>query len=107
MQLDARPGGDLVEPWSDGTRVVVTAGRVTRCEPPVALELTWADDGWPGDTRVAFRLRAAGTGTRLVLEHSGWGVHPAARRKGLVEAHAGGWSSHLKKLVAYAAQRRQ
>jgi uncharacterized protein YndB with AHSA1/START domain len=101
VDLRARPGGGLRETWSDGARRVITSGRVTRCEPPSALELTWADDDWPGETRVAFHLSEHGGGTRLVLDHSGWGVHPAGRRRDLIGAHSRGWSQSLARLAEY------
>jgi uncharacterized protein YndB with AHSA1/START domain len=105
VDLKARPGGTLVERWSDGRRTVITLGHVTRCDPPHALELTWADDDWPGHTAVGFHLSAYGGGTRLALDHSGWGVHPAGERKSLIDAHAGGWSRYLARLADYAADR--
>jgi uncharacterized protein YndB with AHSA1/START domain len=104
VQLQARPGGTLRETWSDGARQVITSGQVTRCDPPAALELSWADDDWPGETRVAFHLAGHGDGTRLVLDHSGWGVHPADRRSDLIGAHASGWSQYLARLAEYATE---
>jgi uncharacterized protein YndB with AHSA1/START domain len=106
VNLQARPGGTLRETWTDGARRVVTAGLVTRCEPPSALELTWADDDWPGETRVAFHLAARGDRTRLVLDHAGWEMHPADRRSELIDAHASGWSRYLVRLAEYATQGR-
>ncbi len=90
VELQARLGGTLVETWSDGGREVVTSGEVTRCDPPRALELTWADHDWPGATRVGFHLSGHGAGTRLVLDHSGWDAHPAGERQRLIAAHADG-----------------
>ncbi len=102
VDLHARPAGTFLERRSDGGRQVVTAGEVTRCDPPVALKMTWADDDWPGATRVAFCLSEHGAGTRLTLDHSGWRVHPAARRQTLIQDLAGGWCHHLTRLVGYA-----
>jgi uncharacterized protein YndB with AHSA1/START domain len=106
VDLQARAGGTLVERWSDGGRTVITSGKVTRCDPPFALELTWADSDWPAETQVAFHLFEDGDGTRLVLDHSGWSVHPAGERRKLLEAHAAGWSRHLERLAEYAAESR-
>jgi uncharacterized protein YndB with AHSA1/START domain len=103
VDLDARPGGRLVETWVDDGRVVVTSGEVTRCEPPRALEMSWADEGWPSPTSVAFRLAEHEGGTRLVLEHTGWDVHPAGERQALIDAHVAGWSRHLGRLAEQAA----
>ncbi len=104
VELQARLGGKLVETWSDGGREVITSGEVTRCDPPRALEMTWADHDWPGDTRVGFHLSEHAAGTRLVLDHSGWGVHPAGEQQRLIDAHAGGWSQSLARLADYAAE---
>jgi uncharacterized protein YndB with AHSA1/START domain len=106
VSLQARPGGTFRETWSDGVREVVTAGEVTRCEPPIALELTWADDDWPAATKVAIHLSENGDGTRVVLTHSGWGIHPPDKRQAMIEGHARGWSDHLAALAAYAAKER-
>lgn len=104
VELDARPDGAFREVWSDGDREIVTAGEITRFESPVALELSWADDDWPGSTLVAFRLSERDEGTRLVLEHSGWDVHPETTRETLVDSHAAGWSNHLERLVEYCSR---
>ena len=104
VDLQARPGGKLVETWSDGGRMVNTSGDVTRCDPPLALEMTWADDDWPADTNVAFGLSESGGGTRLVLDHAGWSVHPVGERQKMIDAHAAGWSRYLARLAEYAAE---
>lgn len=65
--------------------------------------MTWADDGWPGETIVAFYLSEYRYGTRLLFEHSGWDIHPFDRRGILIEAHAAGWRQYLEQFVDYAA----
>lgn len=105
VTLEAKPGGTFLERWSDGTRQVVTAGVVARCQAPTLLEMTWADDDWPGDTRVAFQLSTSGDATRVVLEHSGWRVHPDAERQSLMEAHTAGWAQHMEALTDYTTNR--
>lgn len=107
VDLDASPGGTFREIWSDGDREVTTVGEITRFESPVALELTWADDDWPGPTTVAFRLSERDEGTRLILEHSRWDVHPESTRENLVDSHATGWSNHLERLVEYCSRLRE
>lgn len=102
VELEVRRGGAFRETWSDGTRQVVTSGEVTRMEPPTALEMTWADDDWSGQTRVMFRLSGHGRSTRLHLEHSGWSVHPEEERRQLIDVHAKGWRQHLTRLADYA-----
>ncbi len=104
VDLQPRSGGGFLEKWSDGTREVITSGEVTRCDPPFALEMTWADDDWPADTRVTFHLSEHGDGTRLVLDHSGWSVHSPSRREKLICGHAHGWSQHLARLAEYATE---
>ncbi|UUP18760.1 SRPBCC family protein [Nitratireductor thuwali] len=102
VSLDARPGGALREVWSNGRREVVTAGLVTRLEPPRLLAMSWADDDWPGETEVSFALEEKDGGTQLLLVHSGWGIHPPERRSGLMEAHAQGWGGHIERLARRA-----
>jgi uncharacterized protein YndB with AHSA1/START domain len=104
VELQARLGGKLLETWHDGSREIVTSGEVTRCDPPSALEMSWADDDWPGSTRVAFYLSGDVHGTRLILKHSGWSVHSAGKREKLIDGHAQGWSQHLVRLAGYAAE---
>ena len=104
VDLQARAGGKLLETWADGRRQVLTSGEVTRCDPPWALEMTWGDDDWPGDTTVAFHLSERGEGTHLVLDHRGWSVHAAGKRKELIDGHARGWSQSLARLAEYATE---
>ena len=104
VDLQPRTGGAFLEKWSDGAREVITSGEVTRCDPPFALELTWADHDWPADTRVTFFLSGHGDRTRLALDHSGWGGHPPGGREELIRGHAHGWSLHLARLAEYATE---
>lgn len=106
VRLEARPGGQLVERWSDGSREVTTSGRVTHVDPPQLLELTWAEDDWPAETQVEFSLTEEGEArrTELVLVHSGWESLPGSRRGALIRNHAAGWSHHMKNLADYVAE---
>lgn len=104
VTLEARPGGQLVERWSDGSREVTTSGRVLHVEPAQSLELTWADDDWPGETQVEFSLAEAESRTELVLTHSGWDQLPTSGRAALIRNHAAGWSHHLQNLADYVAE---
>lgn len=104
VALEATPGGRLVERWRDAAgRPVETTGTITRCEPPVSLEMTWADDGWPVVTRVAFRLEPTPGGTRVILEHAGWDRFPGEEGPRLLDQHAAGWEHHLRSFGAYLA----
>jgi uncharacterized protein YndB with AHSA1/START domain len=76
VDLQARPGSKLLERWSAGGLEVLTSGVVTRCDPAVVLEMTWADDEQPADTRLGFRVSEHRDSTRHVLDHSGWSVQP-------------------------------
>ncbi len=104
VTLEAHPGGQLVERWSDGSREVTTSGRVIHVEPQQSLGLTWADDDWPGETQVEFSLSEEASRTELVLTHSGWDSLPTSGRAALIRNHATGWSHHLKNLADYVAE---
>ena len=103
VRMDPRVGGTLREEWADASgREVVTAGVVTRLDPPTLLEMTWADDDWPGETTVRFALATPdGGGTLLSLEHRGWHALPADRRRRLIDEHAAGWRHHVRSLRSY------
>ncbi len=60
--------------------------RITRCEPPHLLAITW-EDGAAGE--VTFALTAEGERTRLLLTHTGLRGRDDAINFG------GGWLSHL------------
>lgn len=50
---------------------------VLECEPPRQLVFSWSAGGPVENTQVSFLLEAAGSGTRLVFEHSGFDLsHP-------------------------------
>lgn len=102
FSLDARPGGSFREAWSDGTRTVVTSGRVKRFEPPHALGLSWADDDWPAETDVLFTLTEQPEGsTTVTLDHGGFDAVADRDPRRLVADHAVGWRFHMEALRAY------
>jgi uncharacterized protein YndB with AHSA1/START domain len=86
--LQAEAGGKFRETWLQDGREIITSGEVIFCEPPRALEMSWADGAWPGYTKVAFCLSQHGEGTRLTLDHSGWDVQPKGERQALMDARA-------------------
>ncbi len=96
-------GGELREQWTDASgQEIVTTGVVTRWDPPSSLEMTWADDDWPGETQVLFTLEERdGSRSILRLEHRGWQALPAERRRRLIDEHAAGWCRHLESLGSY------
>lgn len=103
VSFDARPGGRLVERWTDpGGRDVVTSGQVVLAVAPRELELTWSDGDWPAQTLVRVVLEKTAGGTRLRLTHSGWEHLPASRRQALIGDHASGWSRHMASLAGCA-----
>lgn len=95
LELDPRPGGRLVERWTDGDgREVLTSGRIELVQPPRRLVASWRDDDWPASTRVSIELAPAEPGILVRVRHEGWqalGADGAA----LAEAHAAGWRQHL------------
>lgn len=103
VTLEASPDGTFLEKWFNGDRQVFTSGRITHCDPPSKLQMTWADDDWPGETVVTFLLAEHGNGTLLRLEHSGWDIHPYGKRRRLIDAHITGWSRYMERLDPYAA----
>lgn len=95
--------GRLRDLHRSGDTFALTVGRVTRCEAPSILEMTWAEDTWPGATRLVFHLGTRSSGTSLILMHDGWDALPAAARMRLIESYALSWSEKLALLAAYAA----
>lgn len=89
-------GGTFAEPWQreDGTPVI-TRGRVVECAPVRCLTLTWADEGWPGETWVTFHLVNIPDGTRLTVRHGGWETFPTDTGTELRETHRQGWRELL------------
>jgi len=103
VSLSAQAGGAFREEWTDEAgRKVITSGTVSRSQPPELLELSWADEGWPHETRVAFILEPVSEEkTLLRLEHRGWSGLPADKQQPLIEQHKAGWHHHLRALEAY------
>jgi uncharacterized protein YndB with AHSA1/START domain len=103
VQLKPEADGRFRDLHQAGEGWSLTVGRITRFDPPSILEMTWAEDSWPGDTRLAIHLAGSSSGTALVLTHTGWDAHPAAARAKLIEAYAKSWTEKLGLLAAYAA----
>lgn len=102
VTLNAQPGGTFLEEWHNGEKIVLTSGKITTYHPPEKLEMTWADDDWPGETIARFLLEKNQTGSTLSFEHSGWEIHPKNKLRELIKAHADGWSNYLSQLAEYA-----
>lgn len=102
LELDARPGGALLERWNDGTgREQATRGEVVETDPPWRLRATWRDDGWPAATEVTISLTAERGQTWIRLSHRGWDALPDG--DALRAAHRDGWRSHLTRWAAHVA----
>ncbi|HWT29577.1 MAG TPA: SRPBCC domain-containing protein [Propylenella sp.] len=104
VSLDARPGGEFREIWSQGGRQVITSGRVDEYDPPHRIGWSWSDDDWTVTTHLRLTLTAVAAGTAVRLLHSGWSGFPEPRGDELRQAHDAGWRQHLDDLAGYAAQ---
>ena len=73
---------------------------VTKCDPPVAFELTLdqADRDWTG-TRVGFELQPTPTGTQVRFYHRGW---PTANEHYRISCHC--WALYLRLLRRHLEQ---
>jgi uncharacterized protein YndB with AHSA1/START domain len=72
--MDRQIGGRLFERRTDGSEYEI--GRVTAYEPPSVVGFTWKAPSWQRSTQVEIRFCQEGKGTRLELEHTGWGTDP-------------------------------
>jgi len=106
VDLEARPGGNFTEPWTDEKgRRHVTRGSVIAFHPPHGLVLAWADEDWRFDTVVAVRIEDKDGASQVSIDHEGWRSAPAARRLRLMKDHRAGWKHHLKALADFAERR--
>lgn len=104
--LEAVAGGRFLEPWREpGGADRLTHGQVLAVEPPHRLELSWADDDWSVETRVTIYLDDQGSGTGLILRHSGWSGFSGGQGSALCQAHEAGWKSHLDAFKDYVKDR--
>jgi len=110
VELDLRPGGQLVHRW-DGRRTV--QGLVERVEPPHFFAFRWVvrDEQHLADgnsTLVEFSLRAEGESTRLTVVESGFRdlAGPEDEKQGHFDGHTSGWEKELGELVVYVGRRR-
>lgn len=104
IRLDAKPGGEFRETWSQGGRELVTHGRITEFRRPTAIAWTWADEDWPHSTLLTLTIRAH-DGSLVELRHSGWDAFGAPDGDELRAAHEAGWRGHLESLKRYATER--
>jgi uncharacterized protein YndB with AHSA1/START domain len=106
IELEARPGGHMREPWTDsnGCRHLTEAD-VIAFHPPYGLVLCWRDADWPFDTVVAIYLDEDNGDCRISIDHDGWSNAPAQLRDNLLAQHRNGWRRHLEALAALAEAR--
>jgi len=93
VQIEAWIGGAVALRWPGGEQM---DGVITVFEPGRVLEYTWRETALGVDSVVRFELRPQGSGTLLVLEHTGV---PA----GQVAGFGAGWHGHLDALAAALA----
>ncbi len=100
--VEARVGGD-VQFYGMCTGRLLERGRVTECDAPSRIALTWVEPGWPGETTLAFTLTPSGkNATRLTLTHGGWESLPVAMARSERRAKTC-WRDALADLRAYLA----
>lgn len=83
----------------------LTHGMVTLVEENTLLQLAWQDDGWLEPTRVEFLLTPTSRGTKLCVQHSGWGIFDDKRRSDVVDAYQRSWNQTLESLKNLCIQR--
>jgi uncharacterized protein YndB with AHSA1/START domain len=100
--LDAKPGGEFREIWTQNGRQLVTDGRIVEFQPPSLIAWTWKDEDWLETTILRLTIKPV-NGSLLKLNHSGWGKFEMPLQKRLRAAHEAGWREHLESLARYAA----
>jgi uncharacterized protein YndB with AHSA1/START domain len=97
-ELDPRPGGTY-RVWMDEEMVAV--GEYVEVTPPTRVVFTWGWEGDatlpPGSSTVEIDLRADGTGTAVVVRHSGLPDADSAT------VHEEGWRFFTQRLAVVAA----
>ncbi len=92
-EIDLRVGGRY---RIDGPGAgMAVAGEYTAVEPPHRLAFTWRWDGDSDETMVTVELTPSGTGTDLVIVHSGFAAEVER------DNHAKGWSDCLDRLPGW------
>jgi activator of Hsp90 ATPase-like protein len=75
IRFEPGVGGRWLEVYDDSVGDVLEIGRITVWEPGVRLVLLYRDGGYENDgTEVGVRFEPVDGGTRVTLEHRGWGA---------------------------------
>ena len=93
VHIQARVGGAVALRWAGGEQM---DGVITVLEPGRVLAYTWREPVLGVESVVRFELRPAGSGTLLVLEHTGVPAEQAA-------GFGAGWHGHLDALASTLA----
>jgi len=96
--MEGRVGGRFYERRADGTEYQI--GQVTAYQPPSVVAFTWRAPSWEVTTRVEVRFSAEDRGTRVELEHSGWGQD--AKTRDAHKNYDSGWDGVLGHYQALA-----
>jgi uncharacterized protein YndB with AHSA1/START domain len=92
LSMETFLGGRFIEIRADGTEYEI--GRLTAYQPPHLVAFTWRAPSWDNvTTQVEVRFSAAGDGTRVELEHSGW--EQDAKTRDVRNNYNNGWESIL------------
>jgi len=107
-RFDGEPGGAFRFTSRYQGREIVEEGRIEEivAGSRIALSWEWIGEGWGAPTRVEFALEPDGSGTSLLINHSGFDRVDPARRLAARRNYAAAWVevlSDLKRLVAPVA----
>lgn len=109
IELDLRPGGEMVLRWNEH---IAVHGRVERVEPPHFFSFRWVVQPSPdfdedNPTLVEFSLRAESDSTRLTVIESGFRdlAGPDDEKQRHFDSHRRGWELELGKLDDYLRRR--
>ena len=99
--VEERSGGRIYEVMSDGAEA--DWGSILTWEPPARLVIAWQPNADPPNpTELELRFIAAGTGTRVELEHRGW-ERLGALADEARDGYATGWPDTFDQRFAEAA----
>lgn len=103
-ELEFEPAVDarVTERWIDDGDEQIAEGTVLAVEAPARLQFAWTEHGWVGRAVVTITIDATTEGTVVTVEETG--LLAASGNHELLDAHRQGWSGHIARLLAHAAQ---